>query len=185
MGTNRQNNKINNNKINNRQNYQSQKQSQQTCAGCGDVHTMPYRRQDVCPAWGKKCAKCGLVGHFARVCRNDSARHIQVSDDTHESDASMSALIAHVSFDKNGKISECYDRDIIEIDAIVRPFSTIPETRRACNIPDNAGTKLKIFPDSGASICLGGVKHLSSLGLSVNNLVPCKKKLSQQWGTIE
>ena len=175
MGTNRQNNKINNNKINNRQNYQSQKQSQQTCAGCGDVHTMPYRRQDVCPAWGKKCAKCGLVGHFARVCRNDSARHIQVSDDTHESDASMSALIAHVSFDKNGKISECYDRDIIEIDAIVRPFSTIPETRRACNIPDNASTKLKIFPDSGASICLGGVKHLSSLGLSVNNLVPCKK----------
>ena len=158
-------------------NKQHRKSSPQPCTGCGGVHTIPYKRQEVCPAWGKKCAKCGVANHFARVCKNGSARQIQTDDALHTDDnwANMSALIAHVMFDKEGRLSEYCDRDVGEIDAIVKPFSTIPETRRACDIPDSTCTKLKIFPDSGASICLGGIKHLSSLGLSTKNLVPCMK----------
>ena len=29
--------------------------------------------------------------------------------------------------------------------------------------------------DSGASICLGGLRHLSMMGLEIKNLVPCKQ----------
>ena len=32
-----------------------------------------------------------------------------------------------------------------------------------------------IFPDSGATICLGGPKHLEKMGLSLNNLIPSRK----------
>ena len=37
------------------------------CRGCGQNWT-PTRRQ-VCPALGKKCNHCGLLSHFAKVCR--------------------------------------------------------------------------------------------------------------------
>ena len=35
--------------------------------GCGQVWTTVHRQ--VCPALGKKCNHCGLLNHFAKVCR--------------------------------------------------------------------------------------------------------------------
>ena len=29
----------------------------------------PSPRQQHCPAFGKRCNKCGIIGHFARACR--------------------------------------------------------------------------------------------------------------------
>ena len=40
---------------------------------------------------------------------------------------------------------------IMEIDAYVIPFSVNPDSRQAKNIPSDHGTKMTIFPDSGAS----------------------------------
>ena len=37
------------------------------CRGCGQAWTTTYRQ--VCPALGKKCNHCGLLNHFAKVCR--------------------------------------------------------------------------------------------------------------------
>ena len=37
------------------------------CRGCGRVWTTTHRQ--VCPAVGKKCNHCGLLKHFAKVCR--------------------------------------------------------------------------------------------------------------------
>ena len=37
------------------------------CRGCGQAWTTTHRQ--VCPAMGKKCNPCGLLNHFAKVCR--------------------------------------------------------------------------------------------------------------------
>ena len=42
------------------------------CFWCGGNHQQPRQRH--CPAFGKRCAKCGITGHFARVCRGGSRR---------------------------------------------------------------------------------------------------------------
>ena len=37
------------------------------CRSCGQTWTSTHRQ--VCPALGKKCNHCGLLNHFAKVCR--------------------------------------------------------------------------------------------------------------------
>ena len=37
------------------------------CKGCGQTWTSTHRQ--VCPAQGKKRSHCGLLNHFAKVCR--------------------------------------------------------------------------------------------------------------------
>ena len=44
------------------------------CNCCGAPN---WSRQHECPARGKKCAKCGKIGHFAKFCRtNKKGNHI-------------------------------------------------------------------------------------------------------------
>ena len=43
------------------QSPQSSSPQQHPCKGCAGFHIFPYRRQDVCPAWGKKCNNCGII----------------------------------------------------------------------------------------------------------------------------
>ena len=38
-------------------------------------------------------------------------------------------------------------------------------------------TELDVFPDSGASICLGGTEHLDLLGLTEQDLIPSAKTI--------
>ena len=47
------------------------------CRGCGQAWTTTHRQ--VCPAMGKKCNYCGLLNHFAKVCRRklNKARNTQ------------------------------------------------------------------------------------------------------------
>ena len=37
------------------------------CRGCGQIWATTHRQD--CPAMGKKCNHCGLLNHFAKVCR--------------------------------------------------------------------------------------------------------------------
>ena len=53
------------------------------------------------------------------------------------------------------------------------PFSPIPDSRQNKGTPKNQSTKAMIFPDNGATICLG--KHLEKMGLTANNLIPSRK----------
>ena len=48
-------------------NYTTKSPQSLQCFWCGGKHQQP--RQQHCPAMGKKCGKCGITGHFARVCR--------------------------------------------------------------------------------------------------------------------
>lgn len=45
------------------------------CGRCQSVHG-----PKACPAYGKKCAKCGLLNHFARACRVRKVQVLEKSD---------------------------------------------------------------------------------------------------------
>ena len=162
-------------------NNRKARQYQQKCSGCAGFHNPPFRREEVCPAWGKRCTQCHKMNHISRACKQyqPSINEVDSEDNNLNQDASMCGLIAHISFDRDGRLFDTFDQDIVELEAEVSPFSPIPETRSGVNIPKTYEiTRLKVFPDSGASICLGGTKHLSLLGLMENNLVPCNKTVS-------
>ena len=69
-------------------NYTAKSPPPSQCFWCGGKHQQP--RQQHCPAMGKKCAKCGITGHFVRVCRGGTRRQARlqqssfVSEDTNE-----------------------------------------------------------------------------------------------------
>lgn len=126
--------------------------------------------------------KCKTFNHFARVCNSRQGKAFHFEHDEAEyyvednDSAPMEALIAHVQFDQNSDTYRCMNsRDIEEIKIKVTPFSPSPDPRDIENIPARTETEIFVFPDSGASICLCGPKHLQSLGLSNHNLIPCKK----------
>lgn len=47
------------------------------CTRCSTKH----RRRE-CPAWGKKCNKCGILNHFASSCKTKHVRSVQVNQDS-------------------------------------------------------------------------------------------------------
>ncbi|XP_045166313.2 uncharacterized protein LOC123529833 [Mercenaria mercenaria] len=49
-----------------------QHSSKLKCKYCGKLH--PWRK-DLCPAYGKKCIKCGKFNHFASACKSNEQRN--------------------------------------------------------------------------------------------------------------
>ena len=88
----------------------------------------------------------------------------------------MDTLITHIIFNQmTGTYTAKDTSQIMEIEAYVVPFSPKPDPRQARDVPRNRSTKMAIFPNSGATIYLGGLKHLRNMGLSTNNLIPSRK----------
>ena len=71
---------------------------------------------------------------------------------------------------------------IREIDAYVVLVSSKLDPRQARDIPSGRSTRM-IFLDSGATICLGGLKHLLNIGLTTNNLIPSSKVIRAVGGS--
>ena len=88
----------------------------------------------------------------------------------------MDALIAHIVYDLATGTYKPGNRGLEELEATIIPFSLCPDPRQIRDIPIGHPTRLKIYPDSGATICLGGLTHLRHMGFSERNLVPSKKK---------
>lgn len=112
------------------------------CQGCSSKSHGQADRPKKCPAWGKNCHNCGIPNHFAQVCRKSKQTTEDNTTDT------VSSFIAQVD---NSDESETFTEEII---ATVQ--SCRPQHR-------NKKAKIKIFPDSGANICLAGMQQLSQL----------------------
>eukprot|EP00111_Clytia_hemisphaerica_P009413 TCONS_00027626-protein len=134
--------------------YQRQKlpTRQAPCSGCGSLSHGSKDRSSKCPAWGKTCHNCKLSNHFSKVCRKPKSETAE-------------ALLAHVTYDEKSKAFRP-TAEITEINAKLTPTS---------NTTKPTPTSMKIFPDSGASICLGGPQHLNKLKLNKQSLTPCNK----------
>ena len=80
----------------------------------------------------------------------------------------VNALIAQVQYDQQkDTYTSCKSSTSEEIFAKLKPAQSPSHSKF---------TTLPIFPDSGASICLAGPKHLDQLGINHNSLIPCSKQ---------
>ena len=68
-----------------------------TCYNCGG--NWPHPKGKRCPAYGKKCSKCGKQNHFAAVCAQKSVH--AVFDDGNESEDEYEAMFNVTSFGPN------------------------------------------------------------------------------------
>ena len=72
-----------------------------------------------------------MMTHVSKACKRGKQPYINEVD-TEENlegiNANMSALIAHISFNENGKLFETFEQDIVEINADVAPFSKAHST---------------------------------------------------------
>ena len=120
----------------------------------GSLGTPPHHSH--CPAWGKLCDTCKKPNHFAPVCRT----------------ATASGLVAHVHYDSN-------------IDAFTSPENTEEIKAEVLpHIPNSHTVTLDIFPDSGANICLSGLRHLQQMGLHSSQLCQYHKRVRAVGGSI-
>ena len=92
---------------------------------------------------------------------------------------SAEALIAHVQFDE---VSQTYTpvagiNSVTEITATVRGI-----TRNSQDVGEPK--QVRIFPDSGASLCLGGLHHAKALGFDQDSLIPSKKQVKAVGGSM-
>ena len=130
------------------------------CCGCdshkhGIPKTSTYQQE--CPAWNQTCKSCSIKGHFSIVCQSKSKNRFTEVRSLQYDEANMDSLIAHVEFDQEtGSYISSNKNSVVEIERTLVPFSPRPDPRNPEDILGNQSTRLKIFPDSGATICLGG-----------------------------
>ena len=106
------------------------------------------------------------------MCRFNRNRKVQSEEDVE----CLEALIAHLTFDKSKDTFTTTSNSIVEeISATLTAFSPSQDSRHSGNIPIHSGKRSRIFPDSGASICIAGPHHLDQLGLSIKHLIPSRK----------
>ena len=166
---------------NRRRNIMEIQSQRNACRGCGSFQhgkTGSGDRPRMCPAWGQTCRACGKENHVEGVCQSKGRVRQGSVWSPEDEEAVMDALIAHMVFDpatNTYKPGNHISRE--EVEATLIPFSPCPDPRRAEDIPSFRPTKLRIYPDSGATICLGGTKHLRHMGISEKNLVPSSKKV--------
>ena len=140
--------------------------SSRPCPGCSShSHGTPGSNDQSTkyPAWDKNCLNCSIPNHFVKVCRKDK-----------RNPDSANALIEHVFYDQQkDTYTSCQNNNAEEILVQLKPVQS----------SQHMFTTLSIFPDSGASICLAGPKHINQLGIHNNNLIPCNKQVTAVGGS--
>ena len=157
--------------------YQKVASSIPLCTGCGSNRHSRVERQRLCPAWGQICNFCGKPNHFASVCKLKRQKAAPVRSFNDDCPEEAGALIAHVRFlrNSNSYTTNNVSNNIQELNMTLTPFQCENDPRLPDHIPHTKNTVLNVFPDSGATITLGGPKHLKLMGLSENNLIRCDK----------
>jgi len=147
-------------------NYDSSGPRPKPCSGCGRNNHGSEDRSKKCPAWGQDCRNCGMHNHFSNVCR-------QPKSSSSSSKVSGVNLIAHVVYDSKTKtFTSASKLKLDEVSATVIPLTTRGQLGPKPSM-------LSIFPDSGANICIAGIKHLQHLKIPLEKLTPCDTTRNQ------
>ena len=132
---------------------------------CGSTSHGADNRASKCPAWGKVCNNCNIPNNFAAVCRRaTTVRNV-----------SNINLVAHVAFNAElNQFTIASNQLTDEIPAHLTPIR---------NVYGKHSKLMYIFPDSGATICIAGTKHMNDLNISVDELKACTKRIVAVGGT--
>ena len=183
-----------------------------TCGYCGRSghKTSRQERMDKCPAYGKKCTKCGIAHHFANVCRkkpqsNCSPARAQVSASPYALDDAVATFDSLCSTDQATPVSTVHlDHHVYNefckawekrasdphpfVDVTVR---ATPSDAQSLGFPTapSAPTRPVTFPamaDTGCQSCLAGTALLTKMGLRRHHLLPVNMKMTAaNHGTID
>ena len=103
-----------------------------------------------------------MKNHVSKVCENRGV------DEVH-------TLMAHVHYDAPTDRYTSSTKDVTELPATVNLATASNKQHHK--------SKLTIFPDSGASICLAGPEHLQTMGFTSKDLKPCIKRVTAVGGS--
>ena len=147
---------------------------QNACKGCGSHQhgdAGSGDRPQMCLARGQMCRAYGKQNHFEMVCQSKGTEKLCALRCIGDEEAAMDALIAHIVFDSSTGTYKSGNSSLEELKATIILFSSCPDPRQIRDIPAAHPTRLKIYPNSSATICLGGLTHLWHMELSERNLV--------------
>ncbi|XP_069055957.1 arylsulfatase G isoform X1 [Pleurodeles waltl] len=109
---------------------------QKKCYRCGSTDHLAFFKK--CPARNQKCSHCGVVGHYAKVCRRKSVNSkVNVKYIREDSDSNSDDL-------ENANVHQvfCIDYDILGVDQVKR-------MKPWCELAVG-GVLIKLIADSGS-----------------------------------
>ncbi|KAF6023206.1 hypothetical protein EB796_018488 [Bugula neritina] len=116
------------------------KRSKNQCEQCGKS----YYKNQRCPAYGTKCAKCNQFNHWARVCRNlNRVNEVQLEKD-----------------DTDFYLEETHHINSIDSQSNLRVSTN-----------KHKGQRIKFKLDTGASLSVCGPHHVSRELISTNTIL--------------
>ena len=130
------------------------------CRGCGQSWTPTHRQ--VCPAMGKKCNHCGLLNHFAKVCRrklntarntqqNNRINNIETVETTDQNSSQESQNVNYINY--NEQINSDYDSSDDNYVATVENVNSLQAALKNMMITIG-NTDCDLLLDSGCSIII-------------------------------
>ncbi|RUS74671.1 hypothetical protein EGW08_017577 [Elysia chlorotica] len=155
-------------------------------------------RAKKCPAYGRKCTKCGIPNHFANVCRQTSRNSpntsqiacddssaifnnlCMVTSDIPSSNANFVSLDHHVynefcrAWEKRASDPQPFVNVTIQaVPSDAQSLGFTPTVSRA-----TPSILFSAMADTGCQSCLAGLKLLSRMGLGQRDLLPVNMKMT-------
>ncbi|XP_037779411.1 uncharacterized protein LOC119575951 [Penaeus monodon] len=128
-----------------------------TCRACGKKGH--WHSTAKCPARNARCKICNRQGHYDYCCPKKRKAKKAKEEDTNQNLNVVSSVSPSVSHARS-------------VTSTARPKpQPSPKVRVSIRHNDSSGS-LAIIPDTGADTTVIGLKHLSSLGLSKEDLAP-------------
>ena len=137
------------------------------CSGCGSLTHTNADRPTHCPAWDTDCHNCGKMNHFARVCRQQKTPNDSSTTRTTHNESVRSII------DPNPSTNSSRKTELINMTLL----PCLPRHQKS------SSTLHRVFPDSGASICLANFEHISQMNISPSDLIPCSRRVTVVGGS--
>ena len=155
------------------------------CRGCGQVWTTTHRQ--VCPALGKKCNHCGILNHFAKVCRkklnntqnsrqDNRINNVETAETTDQNTHSENQNVDYINYNEQFNSDYCSSDD--NYVAIVESIKTPPIAMQNMTITiGNLDCHLLLDSGSGCTII--------TMSLAKEKMFKCAQSQSSEKKPLE